>query len=358
MSGLQVALCMASWANRHREAAKALLRAQGMCAISSGILRVPADERRACYAVRLAALIRRRMGGVARRKGSRMGKSKSSPFMRVPGLPHLATSFDASAACCLVPSQPTPSHRIPLDHGCADVLCFSCVFSDKPSRVRGRTERDLSQGGPNAVVDALHGTPRPRIRGTGKEYRDIVQPNQLMPWKKSDAQRIFLEDASAADLAVFKRISERIYSNLRHELDTARMMRELDPRGSGLLTRDDLSRVFRSINLVLSPEEFDKLVQRLHRAHSQFDRKASRAGDARTISIDFFLLVFDTDQRSQPGRPGETLPDAPKFGRAASAAISRVGSAAARVPSSHGNEQHLARVQSGGPRLAVSEVER
>jgi hypothetical protein len=171
------------------------------------------------------------------------------------------------------------------------------LLRDKPSRVRGRTERDLNQADPNAVVDALHGTPRPRVRGTGKEYRDIVQPNQLMPWKKSDAQRIFLENATAQDLATFRKISERIYSNLRHELDTARIMRELDPRGCGLLTRQDLSKVFHSINLALSPHEFDSLVTRLDRAHSRFDAKAAQNGSARTVSIDFFLLVFDADQR-------------------------------------------------------------
>jgi len=208
----------------------------------------------------------------------------------------------------------------------------------------------LIKADPNAMVDALHGTPRPRVRGTGKEYRDIVQPNQLMPWKKSEAQRIFLEKASADDLAVFKKISERIYSNLRHEMDTARIMRELDPRGSGLLTRDDLSKVFHSINLVLSPEQFDRLVKRLDRAHVQFDPKGSRGGDSRAVSIDFFLLVFDLDQRALPGNPGEKLPDAPKFGRAASAAISRLGSGASRgAPGQggHGNDDGLARAYSG-----------
>ena len=217
--------------------------------------------------------------------------AREAAAVRQPEVVHCAGTVDSPLRVAAVVPQLCP--LVPDAH--AQQRAF--LPRDKPSRVRGRTERDLNQADPNAVVDALHGTPRPRVRGTGKEYRDIVQPNQLMPWKKSDAQRIFLESATAQDLAVFRKISERIYSNLRHELDTARIMRELDPRGCGLLTRQDLSKVFHSINLALSPHEFDSLVTRLDRAHTRFDPKAAQSGSARTISIDFFLLVFDADQR-------------------------------------------------------------
>lgn len=118
-----------------------------------------------------------------------------------------------------------------ITNGQVDAQPLYACPNDKPSRIRGRTERDLIHADPNAVVDALHGVLRPRVRGTGKDVRDIVNPNQLMPWSKSAAQRFFLQGASAQELAVFRKISERVFANLRHEQDCAQIMRHLDPRG-------------------------------------------------------------------------------------------------------------------------------
>jgi hypothetical protein len=146
---------------------------------------------------------------------------------------------------------------------------YACPKTD-PSHVRGKTERDLVRADPNAVVDALHGVPRPRVRGTGRDVRDIVNPNQLMPWRKNEAQRIFLQGATPQDHNLFKRISSRVFATLRYEQDCARVMRQLDPRGCGLLTIADFVKVLHNINLVISPEELDRLVQRLNSACKHF----------------------------------------------------------------------------------------
>jgi len=210
-----------------------------------------------------------------------------------------------------------------LTHGQLDARPRYACPADKPSRVRGRTERDLIRAEPNALVDALHGVPRPRVRGTGKDVRDIVNPKQLMPWSKSEAQQLFLEGASAQELGVFRKISERVFASLRHEQDCAHMMRHLDPRGSGILTRKDFQRVLQNINLNLAPADFDDLLKRLHQACARFVPQTDKDADTRVVSIDFFLLVFDSDQRALPGNPGGEM----------KAAISRAPSAFSRMPS-------------------------
>jgi len=222
---------------------------------------------------------------------------------------------------------------------------YACP-TDKPSRVRGRAERDLVRADPNAVVDALHGVPRPRVRGTGRDVRDIVQPNQLMPWSKSEAQRVFLRDATPEDYNLFKRVSERVFASLRYEQDCARVMRSLDPRGSGLLAVADFARALHSINLVISPEELARLVQRLHSAckHYAPNEACFQGAVARTVSIDFFLLIFDADQRAIPGCPGDVLKGAP-----APPPISRVASVISRIPSGASKAKDVLQRASSAP---------
>ena len=57
----------------------------------------------------------------------------------------------------------------------------------------------------------------------------------------------------------------------------------------------------------------------------------------RTISIDFFLLIFDADQRAVPGQPGVILKDAP----APPPVLSRVASAISRIPSNASNKNDV-----------------
>ena len=121
-----------------------------------------------------------------------------------------------------------------LTHGECHKRALYANSKDNPSRIRGRTERDLVTADPKAVIDALHGVHRPRVRGTGKEVRDIVNPVQVMPWSRCEAQRVFLEDASGQERQMFRRISERVFATQARQQDCAYMMRELDPRGCGI----------------------------------------------------------------------------------------------------------------------------
>ena len=180
------------------------------------------------------------------------------------------------------------------------------------AHVKGKTERELIKADPNALVDALHGVSRPRVRGTSKDVRDIVNPLQLNPWKKSEAQRVFLNGATQAEYALFKRISEKVYSSMTREHDCATLMRELDPRGSGLLDRKSFLKVLHSIQVFLNAEEFDEFVKRLSITCAQLNpRAAVDDPEHRLVSIDFFLLVFDSDQRAMPGYPGEKWREPP-----------------------------------------------
>jgi hypothetical protein len=156
------------------------------------------------------------------------------------------------------------------------------------------------------VARRLNQPERERSRGTHRAVRGIVEPEQLLPWRNSEAQQIFLAKASKADRIVYRRLSESIYSaaagfvdaggaGMRSSVpvDVGAVLRSFDTHRIGHVSRRDFHRALHGLNHGLSVDCIEDLLC----------RRLDSRGD-KSVDVELFISIFVNDQRRSPAGGG------------------------------------------------------